>query len=140
MRILPILLAAGVIGVITLLLVEVRGWRTGRSVISRRQLALRITAGAMLLVLLIAIFAGDYFLGLSTPEGHPVLFLAWWIGCLIIGIGLLFLALADMRHVAERRRQREHEIWRDFARLLAERIRRERGEDKADASDERDHQ
>jgi len=138
MEVLSVLLPALGIGVIILMLVEVRQWRTGRHPISRGQLALRMVGGVVLLALLSGIFVGLYILGLRTPHGRAVLFLAWWMGCLALAVGLLFLALADMRHLEQRRREREHELWHDFAWLLAERIRGERGEDKPDAPDERD--
>jgi drug/metabolite transporter (DMT)-like permease len=138
MEILPILLAAGVIGIITLMLVEVREWRTGRTLISGHQLLLRAAGAGILLLLLAAIFVGDYILGLRRPQGHPLLFLAWWIGCLALAVSLLFMAFADLRHVEQRRRQRENEIWREFARMLAERIRRDRSRDKPDTPNEPD--
>jgi len=141
MDILPILLAVGVIGIITLMLVEWREWRTGRALISRRQLALRLAGGGLLLLLLAAVFVGDYILRLGRPQGHPLLFVAWWMGCLALAVILLLMAFADLRHVEERGRQRESEIWRDFARLLADRIRRDRGQnskpDTPDTPDDR---
>jgi len=136
MEILPILLAAGIIGIITLMLVELREWRTGRTLISGRQLLLRLAGAGMLVLLLAAVFIGDYILGLRRPQGHPLLFAAWWMGCLALAIGLLFMAFADLRHVKHRRRQHENEIWREFARLLADRIRRDRSQDKPDTPDE----
>jgi hypothetical protein len=136
MQILSIVLPALGIGVIILMLVELREWTARRTVISRRQLVLRMIGGVMLLALIAAIFVGLFILRVAGPEGRPLLFLAWWLGCLALSILLLILAFADLRHVAERRRERETEIWRDFARTLAERIRRDRGQDKPDQHDE----
>lgn len=138
MQVLAVLLPALGIGVVILMLVEVRQWRTGRYPISGGQLALRMVGGLVLLALFAAIFVGLYILGLRTPHGRPVLFLGWWMGCLALAIALLFLALADMRYLEQRRREREHELWGDFARLLAERMRGNRGEDRADTPDERE--
>ncbi|UCH35566.1 MAG: hypothetical protein JSV65_04230 [Armatimonadota bacterium] len=135
MYVLSILLPALGIGVIILMLVEAREWQARRTVISRRQVGLRMLGGLLLLCLITAIFLGLFILGLRSPTGRPVLFLAWWLGCLAIAVILMFLALADLRHVENRRRDREHEIWRDFARVLAERIRRDRGEDGPDIPD-----
>jgi len=126
METLSILLPALGIGVIILMLVEFRAWRAGRSVISAGQIALRMVGGGILLVLLAAIFLGLFILHLRSPHGQPILFLVWWTGCLTLAIGLLFLALEDMRHVEQRQREQEHQIWREFARMMAERIRRER--------------
>jgi len=127
MQTLAIILPALGIAVIILMLVEMREWRSGRSVISTGQAVLRLVGGFVLLGLLTAIFLGLFILGLRSPTGRPILFLAWWSGCLALAIALLFLAFADMRRVEQRRRERETELWRDFARTLADRIKRERG-------------
>jgi hypothetical protein len=128
MDIVAILLPALGIAVIILMLVEIREWRSGRSVISSGQAVLRLAGGFLLLGLLTAIFLGLFILGLRRPVGRPILFLAWWSGCLALAIVLLVISFADMRRVAQRRRERETELWRDFARVLAERIKRERGD------------
>jgi predicted small integral membrane protein len=137
MEALSILLPALGIAVIILMLVEVRQWRADRTGIPGRQMALRIAGGVIMLALLTAIFLGLYIPGLRSPAGRPVFFVAWWTGCLLAAIGLIVLALADMRRVERRQREREHALWREFARTLAERIRRERGQDQTDARDER---
>jgi protein-S-isoprenylcysteine O-methyltransferase Ste14 len=137
METLSILLPALAIGVIILMLVEFRAWRAGRSVISAGQIALRMVGGAILLALLAAIFLGLFILHLRNPHGQPIVFLAWWTGCLILAIGLLFLALEDMRHVEQRQREQEHQIWREFARMMAERMGGSRGDKPPGTPDER---
>jgi len=137
METLSILLPALGIGVIILMLVEFRTWRAGRSVISAGQIALRMVGGGILLVLLAAIFLGLFILHLRHPHGQPILFLIWWTGCLILAIGLLFLALEDMRHVEQHQREQEHQIWREFARMMAERMRGDRGDKPRDNPDDR---
>ena len=137
MEALSILLPALGIAVIILMLVEVRQWRAGRTEISGRQMALRIGGGVIMLALLTAVFVGLYLLGLRRPAGRPVFFFAWWTGCLLGAIALIVLALGDVRQIERRQRERENDIWREFARTLAERIRRERGEDQPGARDER---
>jgi len=137
METLSILLPALGIGVIILMLVEFRAWRAGRSVISAGQIALRMVGGGILLVLLAAIFFGLFILHLRHPHGQPILFLIWWTGCLILAIGLLFLALEDMRHVEQHQREQEHQIWREFARMMAERMRGDRGDKPRDNPDDR---
>ena len=137
METLSILLPALGIGVIILMLVEFRAWRAGRSVISAGQIALRMVGGGILLVLLAAIFLGLFILHLRHPHGQPILFLIWWTGCLILAIGLLFLALEDMRHVEQHQREQEHQIWREFARMMAERMRGDRGDKPRDNPDDR---
>ncbi len=136
MEALSIILPALGVVVIILMLIEARHWRAGRHLMSGRQVWLRLAGGVVLLMLLTAIFCGLYILRLRSPAGQPLLFIGWWMGCLAAAIGLIYLALVDMRHVDERRRERENELWREFARTLAERIRRERGQDQPDARDE----
>ncbi|HUT75395.1 MAG TPA: hypothetical protein VM221_11265 [Armatimonadota bacterium] len=137
MEILAVLLPALGIGVIILMLVELQQWRAHRTLISGRQVALRMVGGIILLALLTAIFLGLYLLGLRSPAGRPGFFIAWWLGCLVAAIALIYVALVDVRHVEEHRREHENALWRDFARTLAERIRRERGGNDADTPDER---
>jgi hypothetical protein len=55
---------------------------------------------------------------LRSPAGRPILWLAWWGGCLACGIALMFLALADAKEVEAVGGQRERELWRDFARTM----------------------
>jgi len=118
--------------VVALLVLEVRRYRTGRHLISARRLALRLAAGALLLGLLTAIFAGLFLLRLTEADGREQLFLAYWGGCLVFAFVLMFLMVADMREVEQRSTQRQHEIWRDFARYLAGKS----GPDRADPSPE----
>jgi len=136
MEALSIILPALGVAVIILMLIEARHWRAGRHLISGRQVWLRMAGGMVLLMLLTAIFYGLYILRLRSPQGRPLLFLEWWTGCLVAAIALIYLALADLRHVDQRRRERENELWREFARTLADRIRRERGQEQPDARDE----
>jgi hypothetical protein len=137
MQTLSILLPALGIGVIILMLVEFRAWRAGRSVISGGHVAVRMVGGVILLALLTSIFLGLFIFRLRSPHGQPVLFLIWWTGCLILAIGLLFLALEDMRHVEQRQREREHQIWREFARMMAERMTGDHGDKPPDNADDR---
>jgi hypothetical protein len=116
---LGVLLAAAMIGALIMLAVEVRQWTSGRLFISRRRFVLRMLVGFTLLVLLAGIFAGLLILRLAQPGGRPLLFLGYWLGCLAAAFALVFLALAEMREVRLRGRERENEIWKDIARLIA---------------------
>ncbi len=108
-----------VVIVVTLLLVEVRQYRAGRHLISRRRLALRLVAGVLLIGLCAAIFLGLLVLRLTDPARNPTLFLGFWSGCLAAAAALVLVMLWDMREVGSRLRERQHEMWRDMARLVA---------------------
>lgn len=108
--------------VVLLLLIEVRSFRARRTLISRRRLALRVAAGFMLLALLAAVFLGLFALRLYSAQSRPQLFLAYWSGCLLISVALVWVMLADLREVEDRFNARRHEIWHDMARFLADRM------------------
>jgi len=117
--------------VVLLLLVEVRHYRAGRHLISRRRFALRLLAGLLMLALLAAVFFGIFVLKLREAHGRAQLFLGFWSGCLLLAIALVWVMLADMREVGDRLTQRQHEIWRDMARFLASHMTRDRGGESA---------
>jgi len=127
-RILAIALPAAATLVALLLLVEIRKYRAGRHLISARRLALRLIAGVLLIGLLAAVFVGLFVLRLLDAAARPQLFLGFWSGCLAAAFLLLILMLADVREVEHRSLQRQHEIWRDFARYLAGHLQRPQAE------------
>lgn len=107
------------LAVILLLLVEIRQYRAGRSLISRRRFLLRLAAGLLMILLVSGIFAGLFLLGLRDPRTNPRLFIGFWSGCLAVALALIWVMLSDMREVGERFTRRQHEIWRDMARFVA---------------------
>ena len=113
------LLLALMVGVLTLIAVEVRQWQTGRRLISRRRFVYRMIGGTLLFVLLGLMLYGLVFAGLGKPGGRPAMFLAFWGLCLLLGLSLVVLAIADLREVGRQQLARQEEIWRDFARGLA---------------------
>jgi hypothetical protein len=113
------ILLALMIGVLLLILIEIRKWQTGRSLISKRQFAIRMVGGALLWALVTAVFVGIYVLRLGTPKGHPVLFLIFWLSCVAAAFVLMFLAIADLRQVENQQTQRQAQLWRDMARIVA---------------------
>lgn len=115
---LGVALAAVFVGIVLLTLVEIRQYRTGRRLISRRRFVIRIVGAVMMLAVVVAVFLGLFVLGLRTPSGRPIMWLAWWGGCIACGIVLMFLALADAKEVEAVSGQRERELWRDFARTM----------------------
>lgn len=110
------------LAVIVMLLIEVRQYRAGRRLLSARRFALRIIAGALLLALLGAIFAGVFLLRLTHAEGDATLFLAFWGGCTVMAIALVWVMVADLQETRKRAAARQHEIWRDFARYIADNV------------------
>lgn len=108
------------LSVLLLLLVEVRSFRSGRTLISRRRLVLRIVAGLLLLTLLTAVFVGLLILRLTDAVGRPQLFLVYWSSCMLIAIVLVWVMLADLQDVENKYSARQQEIWRDMARFVAE--------------------
>lgn len=123
-------LAALVLGFVAVIVaaalgLEVRRWRAGRHFISRRRFIIRLVAGMILIALLGAIAAGLYWFDLQHPEGKAALFLAFWSLCLLAGFALLLLAIADLREVSANLRQSQQQVWKDFARLVADKLKKD---------------
>jgi uncharacterized membrane protein len=114
--------------VLLLVLVEVRSFRSGRALISRRRLSLRIAAGVLLLTLLAAVFIGLFVLRLTGAQERPQAFFVYWSSCLLVAIVLIWVMLADLQHVESRYSARQQEIWRDMARFVAEQTASEEGQ------------
>jgi hypothetical protein len=112
-------LPVAAIAVIVLLLVEIRQYRTGRSLISKRRFVLRLVAGLLMILLVAGIFAGLFLLGLRDARTNPPLFVGFWSGCLAVALALIWVMVSDMREVGERFTKRQHEIWREMARFVA---------------------
>jgi uncharacterized membrane protein len=112
-------LLALMVGVLLLIAIEIRKWQTGRSLVSRRRFLLRMAGGALLWVLVAAVFVGIYILRLGSARGQPVLFLAFWLGCVVIAFVLMFLAVADMREVERQQTRHQTDLWREMARMIA---------------------
>ncbi len=125
-----------VIGVMVLILlaVEIQSYRRGRTLITKRRLKLRIVAGALLLSLIAAVFLGLFVLGLDSAREQPQFFLAYWSGCLLAAIALVWVMLSDLQDVEDRFAQRQHEIWRDMARFVGDQLAASKRSDTADKS------
>jgi len=105
--------------VLLLLLIEIRSYTTGRTLISRRRLVLRIIAGLLLLSLFAAVFVGLFILRLTGAQARPQLFLTYWSSCLLVAVVLVWVMLSDLQEVEDRASKRQHEMWRDMARFVA---------------------
>ncbi len=113
--------------VVLLLLAEVRSFRAGRTLITRRRLLLRLAAGIMLLALFSAVFVGLFVLRLVDAQTRPQLFLGYWSSCLLIAVALVWAMMTDLREVEGRFNARRHEIWHDMARFVAEQMKSDEG-------------
>ena len=113
------LLPVAIFVVLTFMVLEALRWQRGALIISRRRFRIRMLAGVLLVLLLAALFVGRFILVLTDPSGpRAELFWAWWLGCLLVALGLLYLAGVDMNELDSTRLERENELWRDFARLV----------------------
>ena len=124
-------------GMLLLIWREVRQRRTQRLIISRRRWVLRLAAGSLLFLLLLAIFIGISWLEMDTPQGHPIAFAAFWLGSIVLGFALIFIAIADMKEIEEHHDRKEAEIWREFALTLVGRKKSEKPGAEADNADAR---
>jgi cytochrome c biogenesis protein CcdA len=111
--------------VVVLVLIEIRQHRAGRHMVSRRRFALRVAAGLLMLLLLAAVFVGLFVLQLRDTQARPQLFLAYWGGCIVMAVALAWVMLSDMQEVEDRFSRRQHQLWRDMARLMAEHVDRD---------------
>jgi hypothetical protein len=123
------------LALLVLLTIEVRNYRAGRTLISRRRLGLRVAAGALLLSLLAAVYVGLFVLRLESAVGRERLFLVYWSSCLAVAIALVWVMLADLQEVEDRFSQRQHEIWHEMARFVAHQIKAEKETDGGSKSD-----
>jgi hypothetical protein len=114
-----VLLPLLIMGVLLLLWGEVRRFRAGRHFVSPRRLSLRLAAGALMIVLLIAVFLGLFVLHLDAVGSRPHLFMMFWSCCMGLAVALILVMLADVREVGARYSERQKQIWSDFASFLA---------------------
>jgi len=104
--------------VLVLLLLEIRSFQAGRTLITRRRLVLRVVAGLLLLALLVAVFVGVFILRLTAPQERPQLFLVYWTSCLLAAVVLVWIMLADLQEVENRYTERRQQIWRDMEEFV----------------------
>jgi uncharacterized protein YhhL (DUF1145 family) len=110
----PWILAILVVAIALLLLVEIRQYRTGRSLIARRQFVIRMIGGALMLGLVVALFVGIYVLRLTSPPPRPLALTVFVLICFALLFALMFMAVADAKAVEKRQSEVEGRLWRDF--------------------------
>ncbi len=86
-----ILLVAGVVIAIVLAL-QVNAFMRGRTIISSRQLGLRIVCGVLLLVII-----GMIYYGLSREWENPVHALVFWTILTLLPLGIIVVAYMDLK-------------------------------------------
>lgn len=103
----------------------IRYW-TGAHHISRRRFRLRLAAWLLTVALCGAIFVGLFLISPTYLRHHPLSVLTLWAGCFAAAIALVVITYADVKETEAGARAREVELWKDFARSLAEKEARRR--------------
>ena len=103
--------------------VQVHEYVRGRTLLSPRHFALRMAAGALLLLVITGIYAG-----MLLPFGSPLTELAYWLGLVVVAVGAGFMAALDLRVLERVKHQQRAELYRSLAEDEA-RLRCTEGED-----------
>ena len=114
-----VLLAIAAFTITWLFLMEALRYRSGVHFITPRRFRLRLAAWVLSMLLCACVFVQFTLISPRYAAAHPALILALWTICFAVAVALIGTMLADIREVEDRIRQRESEIWRDFAHLLA---------------------
>lgn len=119
MAFVAVLLPTAAVIITCLFLLECIKYRSGALLISRRRFRLRFAAWLLALLLCGTVFVAMFLVPRSFVQSHPGLVLGLWGFGLVLGIALIWIMLVDIQEVEDRTKQRESEIWREFARTLA---------------------
>jgi hypothetical protein len=95
--ILRIALTIGIMLVIGILAHQIKGWRRGTIIISRKQKVLRVTEAIFLIGILAMVLNGDK--GLMAHHG-PLMVIYYWTACFALAVILTTLAMLDIRAVS----------------------------------------
>lgn len=96
---------------------EIKLFRSGRSIISKRQLIVRMIGGAITIALVAKVMAGVLFV---QPEVHSgSYFVRYWLGCVGLAFLAVVVALMDACSVLGYGRKRHREISGGIGRLYA---------------------
>ena len=119
MIVIAVLLPTAAIVITYLFVLEVIKYRSGTLMISARRFRLRFAAWVLALLLCVTVGVGIFALPRSFAHSHPGVVLGLWSLGLVMAIALIWIMLADIQEVEDRVKDREREIWRDFARMVA---------------------
>jgi magnesium-transporting ATPase (P-type) len=111
-------------GFLTYLVIELVGWRRGRSIVDSTQRLVRLSGAVALLLALGMMFFGMFFLQLDKKRPMPYIFYWAMVGALVIVA--LCLAFMDMRRLVQYQRESEQKMLKDFADIIKEHAQRER--------------
>jgi len=119
MCLLRIALLAGILLAAAVLLSQIAAWRRNALPISRRQMALRVCEGILLIALLSLVLAGNLAGVLVASEPHravkePLLTAVYLSACVGIACLLVFISLLDIREVL----RTYSRTWREMRRDL----------------------
>lgn len=110
--ILQTVFAFGMVLVVVLISMEIRGWVNGKRLVNHRQKALRTTSAVFILVVMAMVLIGDG----PARAYHPLAAVGYWFLCFSMAVAVVLMALADMKQVALRygeERKRNCEELRD---------------------------
>ncbi|HUV04478.1 MAG TPA: hypothetical protein VMX94_05165 [Armatimonadota bacterium] len=93
---LRIVLAIGIVLVVALLALEVRAWRRDTRRVARRQKALRVASAVLLVTIMAMVLVGDRWVKACCG---PLAAMAYWALCFGLTLGLVVLALLDLKEV-----------------------------------------
>jgi hypothetical protein len=122
--VLAVLLPSAACLITYLFALEVMKYRLGRLTVSRRRFRLRCAAWFVTVALCGAVFTGLFLLPHGYALRHPAVVATLWLSCLTAAIALIVIMYADIKEVESRVQAHEVELWRDFARTLAEKEKR----------------
>ena len=117
MRVLFVICMVGLMAAIALLTIrETAGFRRGRSLLSGRQLVIRMLSGVILLGLLVKVTIGG--LQIMSPDVDSIRFaLLYWTECVVLGYFVCLVGFVDLWLVWRCRRQHRRWITGTAARL-----------------------
>jgi len=85
---------AGIIIVLVSLVVQIRAWRAGTRVLSKRHKGLRVSSACIMIVVMSMVLVGDRWLA-----NIPLAVMAYWVLCFGLAVALVIVALLDLKEV-----------------------------------------
>ncbi|MFP4249863.1 MAG: hypothetical protein ACLFU7_09415 [Armatimonadota bacterium] len=109
---------AAILGLLALVLLvrlvlEWRRYVTGRHVIGRRQMTLRIVSAVDLVVLLALVLTGA---GVNFPTATSAF--VYWAACLVLALAAMIMAIADLRMLKRTHGERRAESYRKLSMYI----------------------
>ena len=102
----------GMIGIAALFMIEVRRWRSIGRIMGRGQRVLRVALILCVEALFVMMIVGPT----ATDRKDPIGSLLYWTVCLILGLGVVVLALLDLKTVAGQYSRLSRQMFQDLKR------------------------